>query len=71
LEYYENCKSSDIVFTYIANMNGYQYARTDKMYFNNMEKIPGDKNVAYSLSNSKHSKNMIEETYIWLEKKYE
>ena len=70
LEYYENCKSSDIVFTYIANINGYKYIRTNDIYFNNMEKIPEDSNVGYSRSSSKNSINIIDETYYWMKKKY-
>ena len=64
--YYENCKSSDIVYTYIANVNGYSYIRTDGIYFNNMENIPSQ--TAYSLNNGKYSNQIVEDAYEWMKK---
>lgn len=53
LTYYENCSSSDIIYTYIANFNGYRYQRTTDEYFNNMQSIPNTQQVAYSKNNAK------------------
>lgn len=66
LKYYQHCPSSDIFFTITAYKNGYTYARTSNIYFNNMESIPNTN--GYSKQCKRRSIDMINDTYKWLEK---
>lgn len=59
-ELIRNCPSDDIVYTFLVNRNGYSYARTDEMYFENMQSInPAN---AYSASYN----DPVTESYVYM-----
>lgn len=68
MDFYENCPSSDIFFTFIANLNGYKYVRTKNKFFLNMQMLKKD--IGYSVSlNKKSNTDIISITYKYLKNK--
>lgn len=56
--------SSDIFYTYIANINGYSYLKTDQEYFNNMKTF----NPVFGYSADR--RGLVNKTYDLLKKTY-
>lgn len=60
-KYSLNCPSSDIFFTMVAHANGYDYACTKNVYFNNMTQIKSEHSYSKNLGN-----HLIDYTYKYL-----
>lgn len=56
-----NCASDDIVYTYISNMAGHPYIRTDGLYFHNMKAFNDVNGYSEMISD-----NCITQSYIYL-----